>query len=333
MRALREISVSLSIAVFANITVAEAQPAPASVPRIAFLSDNGPKETLALREAFLAGLREANYVEGKSISIDWRFAARDPERLATFAKEVVALKPALIVAETTPAVRAAKQATSTIPIVMTAVADAVGSGLVKSLARPEANVTGMSFLGTELVGKRLELLKQALPGVTYVTVLQHAGVHGEATAKHMQEETDHAARGIKLKIRVVQARSPADLAPVFASLAKERTDAVLLWPSPMFLVERKQLVHLALKHKLPAMYYLREYVDAGGLMAYGPNLPAMFRRSAAFVDKILKGAKPGDLPVEQPSRFEFILNQTAAADLGVRIPEGLLMRADEVLRY
>jgi putative ABC transport system substrate-binding protein len=330
---LREILLSLSVVLLLSSAAAVAQPASGTIPRIAFLSANAPSDTPALREAFLAGLREANYIEGKSIFIDWRFAGGNPERLASLAKEVVALKPALIVAEATPAVRAAKQVTSTIPIVMTAVADAVGSGLVGSLARPGANITGMSFLGTELVGKRLELLKQALPGIVHVTVLQHVGVHGEATATRMREETERAAQGIKLNVRVVQAKTSADLAPLFATLAKARTDALLVWPSPMFLGERKQLAHLALKNKLPAMYYLREFVDAGGLMAYGPSLPDLFRRSAIFVDKILKGAKPGDLPVEQPSRFEFIINQTAASDLGIKIPEGLLVRADEVLRY
>jgi putative ABC transport system substrate-binding protein len=330
---LREILLSLGITLLLTSSAAVAQPAPGSVPRIAFLSGIGSGDSRALREAFLAGMREAGYIEGKTISIDWRFADRNPDRLAALAKEVVALKPALIVAETTPAVRAARQATSSIPIVMTGVADALGSGLVASLARPGANVTGMSFLGTELVGKRLELLKQALPAITHVTVLQHTGVHGEATAKRMQEETEHAARGIKLNVRFIQVRGSADLAPVFGAVGKERTDALLVWPSPMFLAERKQLVHLALKHKVPAMYYLREFVDAGGLMAYGPSLPDMFRRSATFVDKILKGAKPGDLPVEQPSRFEFIINLTAASDLGLTIPEGLLVRADEVLRY
>jgi putative ABC transport system substrate-binding protein len=301
-------------------------------PRIGFLSTNASADSPKLRDAFLNGLREAGYIEGKSILIEWRFADRKTERLAALANELLALKPALIVAETTPAVRAAKQATSTTPIVMTAVADAVGSGLVSSLARPGANVTGMSFLGTELVGKRLELLKQALPQLSSVAVLRHAGAHGEATAKRMHQETEHAARAMGLSMRVVEVRGSADLAASFAGMSTERATAVLVWPSPMFLAERKQLSQLAIKHKLPAMYYLREYPEAGGLMSYGPNLPDVFRRSAAFVDKILKGAKPSELPVEQPSRFEFVVNLAAARDLGVNMPESLLVRADEVMR-
>ena len=306
--------------------------AQSGVPRVAFLSNNMQTDSPELREAFRAGLRQAGYVEGKSILIEWRFAERNAERLGALAREVVALKPAVIVAETTPAVRAAQQATRTIPIVMTAVADAVGSGLVPNLARPGANVTGMSFLGTELVAKRLELLKQAFPQLTTVNVLQHAGAHGEATSARMREETEQAARAMGLKIRITQVRAPADLRPLFETMSAEKAQALLVWPSPMFLAERAQLSQLAAKHRLPTMYYLREYAAAGGLITYGPSLADLFRRSAAQVDKILKGAKPGELPVEQPSRFELIINQAAARELGVTIPDSILMRADDIIR-
>jgi putative tryptophan/tyrosine transport system substrate-binding protein len=305
--------------------------AQSGVPRVAFLSNNMHTDSPELREAFRAGLRQAGYVEGKSILIEWRFAERNAERLAALAREIVALKPSVIVAETTPAVRAAQQATQTIPIVMTAVADAVGSGLVRSLARPGANVTGMSFLGTELVAKRLELLKQAFPQLTTVNVLQHAGAHGEATSARMREETEQAARATGLKISIVQVRAPADLRRVFETMSAENAQAVLVWPSPMFLAERVQLSQLASKHRLPAIYYLREYAHAGGLIVYGPSLADLFRRSAAHVDKILKGAKAGDLPVEQPSRFELIINLAAARELGIKIPESVLVRADDVI--
>jgi ABC-type uncharacterized transport system substrate-binding protein len=239
--------------------------------------------------------REARYVEGRSIGIEWRFADRKSERLPSLVAELVKMKPQLIVAETTTAVRAAKEGTRTIPIVMTAVADAVGSGLVASLARPGANVTGMSFLGTELVGKRLELLKQAIPTVNRVAVLRHPGAHGDATVTRMRHETEVAARAMGLSTQLVDVPASGDLKGIFDPLSREKTSAVLVWPSPLFLAERKQLAALAIKNRLPVMYYLREYPEAGGLMSYGPSLPEMFRRSATFVDKILKGGNPADL--------------------------------------
>src|SRR5688572_12981081 len=204
-----------------------------SGPRIGYLSTNGRSDSPQLRAAFLEGLRDARYVEGRSIVIEWRFADRKPERLSGLAAELIATKPRLIVTETTPAVRAAKEATSSIPIVMTAVADAVGSGLVSSLARPGANVSGMSFLGTELVGKRLELLKQALPAVKSVAALSHAGAHGEATVRRMHEETDQAARALGLGLSVLSARSAADLPSLFEKMSREMNTALLVWPSPM----------------------------------------------------------------------------------------------------
>jgi putative ABC transport system substrate-binding protein len=301
-------------------------------PRIAFLSTYSRSDNPQLRAGFLRGLREAGYVEGQSIVIEWRFADRKTEHLPRLAAELIAMNPRVIVTETTPAVRAAKQATSTIPIVMTGVADAVGSGLVSGLARPDANVTGMTFLGTELVGKRLELLKQAIPTISEVAVLRHPGAHGDATARRMRDETEVAARAMGLSTQVVDAPSASDLPAAFNSISREKASAVLVWPSPMFLAERKQLAALAVKHRLPTMYYLREYAEAGGLMSYGPNLPELCRRSAMFVDKLLRGARPADLPVEQPSRFEFVVNLAAARETGVSIPEALLVRADEVIR-
>jgi putative ABC transport system substrate-binding protein len=302
-----------------------------SIPRIAFVSTNGRADSPEPREAFLQGLREHGYAEGRTITIEWRFAERNTERLPALAAEIVASKPALIVAETTPAVRAVKQATSSIPIVMTAVADAMGSGLVASLARPGMNVTGMSFLGTELVAKRLELLKQALPAVKSVAALSHAGAHGEATARRMHEETEQAARALGLGLSVLSARSATDLPSLFEKVSREMNTALLIWPSPMFLAERSEMVRLAAGHKVPAIYYLRDYVDVGGLMSYGPNFAAVFRRSAAFVDKILKGAKAGDLPIEQPATFEFVVNLIAASALGISIPQSVLVRANGVV--
>ena len=329
MNALRRRAV---VALAATLSLRSALALAQSNPRIAFVSTNGRADSPEPREAFLQGLREHGYVDGRTITIEWRFAERKTERLPALAAEIVASKPTLIVAETTPAVRAVKQATSSIPIVMTAVADAVGSGLVASLARPGANVTGMSFLGTELVAKRLELLKQALPAVRKVIALRHVGAHGEATVRRMQEETEQAARALGLGLSVMGVAVASDIPPLFEKMSTEANTAVLVWPSPMFLAERGQLVRLAAKHKLPATYYLRDYVDVGGLMSYGPNFAGVFRRSATFVAKILNGAKPGDLPIEEPATFDFVLNLIAASELGLSIPESVLVRADAVVR-
>jgi putative ABC transport system substrate-binding protein len=302
------------------------------IPRIGYLATGSSADTPHLREAFVQGLREQRYVEGKSIVIEWRFADRKPERLADLATDLVRKNLDLIVAETTPAVRAAKQATSSIPIVMTAVADAVGSGLVISLARPGGNVTGLSFLGTELVAKRLEILREAIPGANRVVVLWHPGAHGEGTVKRMREETEGAARTMGVRLQWLEAQGRDDFPTVFAEMQGQKAHALLLWPSPMFLAERKRIVELAAKHQLPAIYYLREYAEAGGLVSYGHSQPDLFRRAAAYVDKILKGAKPGDLPVERPSKFELVVNTKAAQHLPLSLPKSLVLRADQVLQ-
>jgi putative ABC transport system substrate-binding protein len=309
---------------------AEAQQA-AKIARIGYLSLNlaGNPHT---REAFRQGLRDLGYVEGRSVVIEYRDAEGKLERLPALAAELVALKVDVIVAVSTPQALAAKQATRTLPIVFATAADPVTSGLVTSLARPGGNVTGLSFLAPELVGKRLEQLKQAVPGVNRVAVLRQPGGHGERTEKDMLKEAEVAARTLEVRLQFVEAGGPEDFDRAFSDMTRARADALTVLSSTMLFVERRHLVELAAKHRLPAVYTSREYVDAGGLMAYGPDLADLFRRTATYVDKILKGAKPADLPVEQPTKFELVINLKTAKALGLTIPQSLLGRADEIIQ-
>jgi len=309
---------------------AEAQQA-AKIARIGYLSPN-LAATPHLREAFRQGLRDLGYVEGRNLVIEYRDAEGKLERLPALAAELVALKVDVILAEGgTLGPRVAKQATRTIPIVFAA-GDPVGSGLVTSLARPGGNVTGLSNLSAELVGKRLELLKQAVPGVSRVAVLRHPVALGERTAKDMLKAADVAARALGVQPQFIEARGPDEFARAFSDMTSARAGALTLLPSAMFLREHRRLVDLAAKNRLPAVYTSREFVDAGGLMSYGANQPDLFRRAATYVDKILKGAKPGDLPVEQPTKFELVINLKTAKALGLTIPQSVLARADEVIQ-
>ncbi len=310
---------------------AEAQQA-AKIARIGYLATNGAASP-HLREAFLQGLRDLGYVEGRNLVIEYRDAEGKVERLPALAAELVALKVDVIVTEggSTVAPLAAKQATRTLPIVFAA-ADPVGSGLVTSLSKPGGNVTGLSNLTAELVGKRLELLTQAVPGVSRVAVLWQPGAAGERTEKEMLTGAEVAARGLGVRLQFVEARDPADFDRAFSDMTRARAGALTVLPSNMFLREHRRLVDLAARHRLPAVYGLREFVDAGGLMSYGASLTDSCRRAATYVDKILKGAKPGDLPVEQPTKFELIINLKTAKDLGLTIPQSVLARADEVIQ-
>jgi putative tryptophan/tyrosine transport system substrate-binding protein len=319
---------SLGVGVLVGPFEGAAQPA-AKIPRIGYISAEAVSADQAA--AFREGLRELGYIEGRNIIIEYRFARGRYELLPGFAAELVRQKVDLIVANNTPAVRAAKEATTTIPIVMPSPADAVGSGLVASLAHPGGNVTGLSFLGSELVGKRLQLLKEVVPTISVAAVLWHPDVFGEGTVKHMREETEVAARALGLDLQWVPTRKPDDFPGAFASIART-VRGLLVWPSPMFQSERLRLVDLAAQHRLLAVYYLREYVEAGGLLSYGPNLANLHRRAATYVDKILKGAKPADLPIEQPTKFELVINLKTAKALGLTIPPSLLLRADEVIQ-
>src|SRR5262245_10516821 len=317
-------------AVLAAPLAAEAQQAE-KVARIGYLSTS-LAATPHIQEAFRQGLRDLGYVEGRNVVIEYRDAEGKHERLPALAAELVALKVDVIVAAASNHLAlAAKQATRTLPIVFAAVVDPVASGLVTSLARPGGNVTGASILSSELVGKRLELLTQAIPGVSRVAVLWLPGALGERVEKDMLKEADVAARALGVRLQFVEARGPADLDRAFSDMTRARAGAMTVLPSAMFLRERRRLVDLAAEHRLPAVYTVKEYVDAGGLMAYAPNLADVVRRAATYVDRILKGAKPGDLPVEQPTKFELVINLKTARTLGLTIPPSVLSRADQII--
>jgi putative ABC transport system substrate-binding protein len=310
---------------------AEAQQA-AKIARIGWLT-NDPASNPHPPEAFRQGLRNLGYVEGRNLVIEYRSAEGNLERLPALAAELVALKVDVIVAAVgTVAALAAKQATRTLPIVFIGAGEPVTSGLVTSLARPGGNVTGLSALIPELVGKCLEHLKQAVPGVSRVAVLWQLGAIDERTEKDRLKRADVAARALGVRLQVVEARGPADFDRAFSDMTGARAGALTVLSGSMFFIERRRLVDLAAKHRLPAVYQVREYVDAGGLMSYGPNLADMYRRAATYVDKILKGAKPDDLPVEQPTKFELVINLKTAKALGLTIPQSLLQRADEVIQ-
>jgi putative tryptophan/tyrosine transport system substrate-binding protein len=307
----------------------EAQEA-AKIARIGYLGINLATSPHVV-EAFLQGLRDLGHVEGRNVVIEYRDAEGKLERLSVLAAELVALKVDVLVAPGTPGALAAKQATRTLPIVFPVAVDPVQSGLVTSLARPGGNVTGLSAVAAELVGKCLEQLKQAVPGVSRVAVLWHPGGLGERTEKDMLKGADVAARVLGVRLQFLEARGPADFDRAFSEMTRTRAGALTVLSSTMLLGERRRLVDLAAKNRLPAVYPQREFVDAGGLMAYGPNVADLFRRAATYVDKILKGAKPGDLPIEQPTKYELVINLKTAKALGLTIPVSVLARADQVI--
>jgi putative ABC transport system substrate-binding protein len=303
---------------------------PGKMPRIGVLMP-GPSELSANLDAFQQGLHELGYTGGQNIAIERRYGGWKLDRLPDLAAELVRLKVDVIVAWSTPSARAAKQATSTIPVVAAAMADPVGDELVGSLARPGGNVTGTTFLGPELIAKRLGLLKEAVPGLSRVAALWHPDAYGEHTMGVVLKEAEVAARELGLQLQLVRALGPNDFDSAFSAMTAEHAGAAIVLPSPMLFGEHRRIVDLAAKSRLPAMYQAREFVDAGGLMSYGANLADLFRRSATYVDKIFKGAKPADLPVEQPTKFEFIINLKTAKALGLTIPDSFLLLADEVI--
>jgi putative tryptophan/tyrosine transport system substrate-binding protein len=309
---------------------AQAQQA-ARIPRIGYLA--GSLATgLRPTEAFRQGLRDLGYVEGRSVVIEIRDADGRLDRLPALAAELVALKVDVIMAPTTLGALAAKQATRTIPVVFAGAADPVTDGLVTSLARPGGNVTGLSGVASDLVGKRLEQLKQAVPGVSRVATLWQPGGMGERTERDMLRATEVAARALGVRAQFVQAGGPEDFDRAFSEMATARAGALSVFGSAMFFNERRRLVDLSAKNRLPAVYTSRVFVDDGGFMSYGANLADLLRRAATYVDKILKGAKPGDLPVEQPTKFELVINLKTAGALGLIIPQLVLGRADEVIQ-
>jgi putative ABC transport system substrate-binding protein len=325
------VTVLALLALGAAPLAAEAQQA-AKVARIGYLSPNLASSP-RLRDAFLQGLRDLGYVEGRDVIIEYRDAEGKLERVPALAAALVALKVDVIfVGGGTRVTLAAMQAAKTVPIVFTGVGDPVESGLVTSLARPGGNATGLSSLGPELVGKRLELLKQAVPAVDRVAVLRLPGALGERTDKDMLTGADLAARALGVRLQFVEARGPEEFARAFSDMSSARARALTVLPSNRFLREHRRLAELAAENRLPAVYTSREFVDAGGLMSYGPNSTDLHRRAATYVDKILKGAKPGDLPVEQPTKFELVINLKTAKALGLTIPQSVLARADEVIQ-
>jgi ABC-type uncharacterized transport system substrate-binding protein len=307
--------------------VAEAQQA-GRVPRIGYLGTRTLSDFGV--DAFRQGLRELGWVEGQNIGVDYRFAEGRLERLPDLAAELVRLKVDIIVAQATPGAAAAKNATETITIVMVPVGDPVGLGLIASLAHPGGNVTGVSYSagGLEIIGKQLELLKETLPKIRRVAILLNPA---NPTRPLTLKDVNAAARSLVVQLQLLEARDPIEFDSGFAAMAKERIGALVVMADTMYVLHRIRLAELAARNRLPAAYGWREHAEAGGLMSYGPSLSELFRRSATFVDKILKGAKPGDLPVEQPTKFEFVINLKTAKALGLTIPQSLLLRADQVI--
>ena len=313
--------------------IAEAQQQAKKVPRIGYLASRDPATESTRSEPVRLALRELGYIEGKNVVIDYRYAEGKRDRYPELLAELVRLKVDVIVAAGgEPTVRAAIKATKTIPIVMTGGgADPVEAGYIKSLARPGGNVTGITNLGLELGGKRLELLKEALPKVARVAVLYDPAA-GSDFLREVNEDLPIAARGLGLDIRSWEARAVGDFEKIFAALNKERPDGLYVTGSLLFHTNRKRIVEFALQSRLPSVYSRREYVDEGGLIYYGADLADSYRRVAYYVDKILKGTKPADLPVEQPAKFELAINLKTAKQIGLTIPQKVLSRADKVIK-
>jgi putative tryptophan/tyrosine transport system substrate-binding protein len=313
---------------FAFCFPAQAQQ-PTKIPRIGYLSPNSLSFNPARIEAFRQGLRELGYVEGKNIVIEYRNTEGKLDRLPSLAAELVRLKVDIIVTTSPAPTRAAKEATSTIPIVFAQDGDPVASGFVASLARPGGNITGLSTLAPELSGKRLELLKEVVPKLSRVAVF---GTSTTPSTAPTIKETELAAGAFKVQLQYLDVLEPKDIETAFRTATKGRADAVLVLAGPVVLFQRTQIAELALKSRLPAIYPQTEFTEAGGLMYYGANTPDMYRRAATYVDKILKGARPGDLPVEQPTKFELVINLKAAKQIGLTIPPTMLARADRVIK-
>jgi putative tryptophan/tyrosine transport system substrate-binding protein len=318
----------MAVALVAFAVIAEAQQ-PAKVPRIGFVSAISSSTISSRVEAFRQGLRELGYVEEKNIVVEYRYSDGKLERLKDFAAELVRLKVDTIVTAGPSVTRPVEEATATIPIVMAFDDDPVGSGFAASLARPGGNITGLSILAPEISGKQIELLKEIVPNLARVAIL---GTSTRLGAAQTLKETELAARGFGVKPQYLDILGPRDIETAFREASKGRAEAVLVLQSAVIYMHRKQIVDHAVKSRLPAIYNVPEFVEAGGLMTYGVHLPDLYRRAATYVDKILKGAKPADLPIEQPTKFEFIVNLKAAKQIGLTIPPNVLARADRVIK-
>ena len=313
-------------ALLAAPLVVSAQQAP-SVRRVGYIYSETPMGD-SWRQAFDAGLREHGWVEHQNIVVERRRVSLRTEAALAAAVELVRLKVDVIVVASTMTALAARQVTTTIPLVMTIPGDPVGVGLVESLARPGGNVTGLSFVGTELAGKQVELLRQTLPTLTRITVVSRPE---NASHPARVKEVAAAAQTLKLQFHVVEARTQRDVEDAFRTMAQQRTGAVIVLADPLFASEANTIAWLAVEQRLPTMFGFREHVLAGGLMSYGPSFADLFRRAAGYVDKILRGASPRDLPIEQPTKFELVINLKTAKALGLTIPPSLLQRADQVI--
>lgn len=301
------------------------------VARIGYLAPQSPPESWGL-SVFRQGLRDLGWVEGRNLIIDYRSADGKFERLPALASELAALKVEVIVAVATVPALAAKRVTQSVPIVFTHVSDPVGSGLVGSLGRPGGNITGFTHFNSGLGPKRLELLKQVVPAARQVVALWHPGGLGEHTEKEMISETEAAARALGIPVQIQAVRGIHELDAAFAAVRGENTQALIVLPSPIFRNQPKLLVDLAAKHRVPAIYFDRAFAELGGLMAYGADMADVVRGAAGYVDRILKGARPGDLPVMRATRFELFLNLKTAQSLGLTIPQALAIHADQVIR-
>jgi putative ABC transport system substrate-binding protein len=324
----RRAFIATATAILASPLAAEAQQA-AKVPRIGFLGNSTAAREANLVGPFREGLRELGYVEGRSILIEYRWAEGKYERFPALIAELIAQKVDVIVAAGTPAALAHKKATTSVPFVMVAVGDPVGTGLVASLARPGGNITGLTSIAAELEGKRLELLREAIPKLSYIAVLWNPASPFSVVA---EKEVQAAAQVLRMRVQSLGVRAPKELEDAFAAIVRERPGALLVLADRVFLHDRARIVDFEAKHRLPGVYAYRELVEAGGLMSFGPSYAGMHRRAAYYVDKILKGAKPADLPVEQPIKFELVINLKAAKTLGLTIPPSLLQRADQVIQ-
>jgi putative tryptophan/tyrosine transport system substrate-binding protein len=320
------VAIALTFAMCGALAMAQQA---AKIPRIGYLAAAPASANPARIEAFRQGLGELGYVEGKTIVIDWRFADGKLDRLPEFAAELVRLKVDVIVTAGPTPTRAVKEVTVTIPIVMAFDTDPVGNGFVASLARPGGNITGLSALSPEISGKQLELLKEIVPRLSRVAVFGNSTQPGNA---QVLKEMEFAAGAFGVQLQYLEVRDPKDIEIAFRAASKGRADAVVALVSAVLISQRPQIADLAIKSRLPAMYSRREFVDDGGLMSYGTNFADLSRRAATYIDKILKGAKPTDLPVEQPTKFEFIINLKAAKQIGLTIPQKVLARADKVIK-
>jgi putative ABC transport system substrate-binding protein len=319
---------ALCAMLFALVGGGEAEEAK-KVPRVGYFTPGDPSPASINSKAFQQGLHELGYVDGKNIRIDYRYAGGKVERLPELAAELVDLKVDVIVATSTQAIDAARRATRTIPIVFPLTFDPVASGFVASLARPGGNLTGLTTLNQEVAGKRVELLKEVIPRISRVAVLSNSTNSGSLFAL---KETETAAKSLGIRMQILDVRSADGLEAAFRTAVREQASALIVIPDNLFNNRPERIAELATKNRLPTMSGNSESVDAGGLMYYGAYLPDLFRRAATYVDKILKGSKPADLPVEQPTKFEFVVNLKTAKQIGLTIPPNVLARADRVIK-